>query len=297
MGLRRKDVSGDARWFGIGIHLALAEWYGKGKRRGPHPADTFADWVGEEIAYIASSRETWEDRPKYEDAAELGEEMLVAYIDKYERDSQWYMIATEQPFNVLVKRGSAPVARFVSRFDGVFRDEADGQIYLLETKTASQISLAYLELDDQAGAYWAVASAVLQAKGVLKSGQNIAGIQYNFLRKCRQDQRPQNEIGQYLNKDGSVSKKQPPPAFVRDIIERSPPERRTQMNRLADEVAVMNAIRQGVIPVTKSTTKDCIFCDFFAMCRLHERGGEAWKSVMKSDFEVTDPYEDQRKSA
>ncbi len=296
MGLVPKHRQADALWFGIGVHYALAEWYLKGKRRGPHPADTFIAWAGDEIAYAKTYLGDGYDEPVWEDARELGVAMLVAYVEHWGRDPQWQIISVEQPFSVRVVRGGQPIALFRSRWDGVFRDLSDGQIYLLETKTASQVTTAYLELDNQAGSYWAVAGAILKNKGILKPGEEIAGIQYNFLRKAKPDQRPRNDQGQYLNKDGSVSLKQPPPLFVRPSpIERSPKEQATQMNRLADEVAVMNAFRDGTLPITKTPTRDCPRCDFWDMCKLHERGGTAWESIARSNYIQRDPYEEDRK--
>lgn len=301
MGLTPKYRGPDALWFGIGVHLALAEWYKKGKRRGRHPADTFMDYVGDEEAQIPAAYSDHDrvegERTKYEDARELGEAMLVEYVNIYGKDPQLSIIAVEQPFQIQVKLKGVPLAIFASTFDGVLRDEEDGRIYLFEHKTASAIQTSYLELDDQAGAYWAIAGSILRAKGILKPGEEIAGILYNFLRKCKPDPRPRNEGGAYLNKDGSVSKKQPPPAFVREIIERSPGEQRTQMQRIADEVSLMNGLRSGELPIIKNTTKDCTFCEFFVMCKLHERGGDAWREVAKSDFVRKDPYERNRKSA
>lgn len=298
MGLTPKGETADALWFGTGVHLALAQWYQKGTRRGPHPAETFYEWCKNEIREIRASREEWEEQPKYEDAGNLGVAMLENYVDKYGRDSQWHIIAIEQPFKIKVTWHGKPVAIFMSAWDGVFRDRSDGRIYLLENKTAQQIALAYLELDDQGGAYWAVASAWLRAKGILKPDENIAGIMYNFLRKTKGDDRPQNEGGAYLNKDGSVSKKQPPPAFIRHLVERSPREQKTQMERLAKEVAVMEAVRNGVIPVIKNSTRDCAnYCEFFSICTLHERGGNTWEQLARQLYTKTDPYGRYRKSA
>ena len=295
MGLAPKRPQADARWFGIGVHIAQAKWYRPGLRRGPHPAKTFANWVGDEIAYVRTYLGDRYEESRWEEARELGIAMLEGYVEYWGRDDHWEVIATEQPFKTRIIREGKPVAIFASRWDGVIRDRRTGMILLLEHKTASQIHTAYLELDDQAGAYCAVANQVLRAKGVLKPGESIGGIQYNFLRKVMPDDRPRNEQGLYLNKDGSVSKQQPSPRYVRpDPIERSAKMDVTQLQRLSDEVAVMNAMRDGVIPVTKSTTRDCTWCDFFMMCQLHERGGNAWKEVMKSDFIQADPYEDIR---
>lgn len=301
MGLVPKGQTVDALWFGIGIHLALAQWYEKGKKRGRHPAETFSEWAaGEEReirAQLPESGREWYDEPKFIDAQELGVAMLTEYVGFYGKDSHLFVIAIEQPFRINITYQGRIVAIFGSTFDGVVRDLTDGRIYLLEHKTAGQISLAYLELDDQAGAYWAVANAVLRAKKLIGPNEQISGILYNFLRKSLPDDRPADKDGNRLNKDGTVSKRQPADPFVRHIVERSPAEQRTQLERMADEVVVMNAMRAGEIPVYKNTTRDCTWCEFFTMCTLHERGGDSWRTVMRADFSQQDPYADNRKSA
>jgi hypothetical protein len=301
MGLQPRGETTDALWFGIGVHLALAQWYGKGYKRGVHPADAFELWADGEERYIraayASGDKEWYDEPKFEEARELGIAMLEGYVERYGKDLNWNVLAIEHPFRVNVTRKGKPVAVFASTWDGVYQDRDDGEIYLMEHKTAGQINLAYLELDDQAGAYWAVATAVCQQRGWLKPGQKIAGIMYNFLRKSMPDDRPRNAEGAYLNQDGTVSKRQPPDKFVRHLVERAPSELKSQMERLADQVTVMNGMRDGTIPVTKNTSRDCTWCQFFEMCKLHERGGQAWREFAKSQFRAQDPYYDMRKSA
>jgi len=298
MGYRQRSPQADALWFGIGVHEALAQWYLKGKKRGPHPADTFEEWAGEEINFARTYLDETFDEPVWVDAKELGIAMLEQYIAYYGRDSQWEVIATEQEFRVRIMHDRTPLAYFASRWDGVVRDLSDGNIYLAEHKTASQIVTAYLELDDQGGSYWAVASQLLQRQGILRPDEHIAGIIYNFLRKALPDERPQNADGMYLNKDNSVSKRQPPPAFVRTVVERSPKEQNTQLTRIADEVAVMNAVRHGTIPITKTPTKDCPRCPFWIPCTLHERGNKhAFDEVMKNNYRQENPYGDMRKSA
>jgi Zierdtviridae exonuclease len=291
----RGSRQADAAWLGIGIHIGLAEWYQKGTRRGPHPADTFQNWADDEIRYVKTYADETFDEGAWEDATDLGIAMLENYVNHYGTDPQWYVIATEHPFKIRIHRQGKPVAYFQSRWDGVVR--FNGKIYLLEHKTAAQIFLPYLEIDDQGGSYFAVASAMLRAQGILKPNEPIAGIIYNFLRKTSGDDREQNEEGQYLNKDGNVSKRQPPPPFVRETIFRSRSEQRTQLERIADEIAVMNAVRDGTIPVTKTPTKDCPHCPFWTPCTLDERGSDSVLSVLKADFIKHDPYADNRKSA
>lgn len=297
-----KGEVADALWFGIGVHIALAEWYGKGFTRGRHPADTFEEWAKGEMRDIKASHaehETeWFDEPKYEDFVDLGIDMLTEYINKYGNDDDWEIIAIEHPFKVKVTSHGRAIAWFMSTFDGVERDKSDGRLYLLEHKTAASIDLAYLELDDQAGAYWAVATAICRAMGLLKDGEEIAGIIYNFLRKAKHDPRDQNEMGQYLNQNGEVSKRQSPAPFVRKVVERRASERKSQMNRLAGEVTWMAAMRDGTMPVLKFTGKHCArYCDFFTMCTLHERGGKAWMEVAEALYTRINPYERYTKSA
>jgi hypothetical protein len=293
-GLTPKHDNADARWFGIGVHLALAEWYGHGKKRGRHPAETFSEWHGDEITYIkaayAEKDAEWYDEPKYEDARELGISMLEHYIKTYGNDSQWNVLAVEQPFRIKVNDKGKPVAYFNSTFDLVAQDEVDGQIYLWDHKTAGQISTAYLEMDPQAGAYWAVATNIGWDKGWLKSHENISGILFNFLRKSKEDPRPRNAGGAYLNMDGSISKKQPPDPFLRHMVERNLGERRMELQAIADEATFMNAMRDGSQPVRKHRTRDCAWCDFFLMCKMHQQGGNNWQEFRDAEYLVTDPY-------
>jgi hypothetical protein len=236
------------------------------------------------------------DEKKYEDSLELGVSMLEGYVDEYGKDRNWSVIAIERPFKVRVLHDGKVIAYFMSTWDGVYRDLNDGRIYLVDHKSAAQIMTAYLELDDQAGSYVAFAEPILRREGVLEKGEHIAGITYNFLRKSMEDQRPRNAGGEYLNKNGSVSKQQPPDRYVRELVERSPRETNTQVNRLADEAFIMTGMMRGEIPVTKSTTKECSWCPFFQVCKMDERGSN-YSSVMKSQFTRADPFDRYTKSA
>jgi hypothetical protein len=294
-GYRKRGETPDALWFGIGIHEALASWYRQGLIRGPLPADTFDDWCGDEERHIRASYADHEygefDEAKYENARELGTDMLNGYVRRYGRDTDWDVLAIERPFRVKVRHEGRPIAKFMSTWDGVYRDRIDGQVYLMEHKTASAVQLSFLELDDQAGSYWAFAGPILRKEGVLGPDEQIAGITYNYLRKSLGDERPVDRAGNSLNKDGSISKRQPVERYVRHIVERSPREIASQVNRLANEAFLMTEMIERRIPVTKNTSKECTFCEFFTVCKQHERGGTSWKTVMAAEFDQANPFD------
>lgn len=334
-GLLSPEEAPDALWFGIGIHEALAQWYKKGHRRGQHPAKYFRGWVGDEMRIIraqyADREAGWQEEPLYVEAGQLGEAMLDNYIQRYGRDPSWNVICTERRFSVNISYHGQVIGTFKSTFDGVYFDEEDGLYKLMEHKTAGQIATAYLELDDQGNSYYAVASQVCRAQGLIPDDEEISEITYNFLRKTEGDDRPENAEGLKLNNptkehyvaaligvdgwteaqlrkmrvdeldsiaaanfmvvQGEVSKKQPPPAFVREPVSRQRRDAQQAMRNLADDMAVMRAMRDGAIPVTKTPTKDCPRCEFFNLCILKDRGGDDWKELAAAEYVRSDPYE------
>lgn len=283
------------------MHEALAQWYGHGFDRGIEPAKFWEDWAEDEVRVIKANLterdRQWFEEPVYEEAGELGSKILQHYVYWFEDDPNLEVIAIEQPFEIELVWNDEVIAEFDGRFDGVFLDHEDGEFYLFEHKTAASIRTAHLPLDDQAGGYYAVATHVLFAQGLLGANEHINGSMYNFLRKAKPDMRERNDAGAYLNKNGDVSKRQPPEPFHREFVDRSPREVNQQLRRLTDEVRVMNAMRDGTLPVTKSVTNMCPNCPFFEMCVLHERGGNAWREFRDMNYAVEDPYADHRKSA
>jgi hypothetical protein len=294
-------VEGYQLWFGTGVHIALAEWYDGGFHRGPLPAETFANWVGDEIEEIPA-RDYGDDgeivREEFIDAKELGVSLLTLYVEAYGKDKSLETLAVEQPFQVEIVDGKGNViAIFSGTFDGVTLDHSDGRIYLWEHKTAAQVATAYLAMDDQAGGYYSVAEVVLHHQGILEKGEHIEGVLYNFIRKAIPDKRPMNKHGLYLNKDNSVSKQQPKPIFHREVIDRNPREVNRQFNRMRDEVTLMNKMKSGELPVIKNTAWDCPRCPFWTLCVLDEKNPRAAKEFMELKYRYEDPYKDHRKSA
>lgn len=299
-GLVPKTQKPGALWFGTGIHLALQHRYQyPGLRRGRDVLKVWRDYVGDTEGVIFGDN-YGEDKSDFYKASELGEAMLGGYLDRYGMDEKWWVVSAEQTFSLpIFGRGGAPVATYNGTFDLVaLNQETDDSLWLWDHKTAKAIQLGHLTLDDQAGGYWAVAAKVLAEQGLIEKGMKLDGILYNFLRKAKADPRPTNELGECLNKDGSVSKVQPPANFLRHEVWRTAEERRTQIQKVENEVLWMNAVRGRVLPVLKNPTKDCQWdCDFFNMCELHEAGGPSWKEYRDLAMKKSDPYADHRSSA
>jgi len=348
-GLVTRSVKPDALWFGTGIHLALAERYKhKGTRRGKNVLGVWRDYVGETQGMVKTlpSGEYGVDPGEYVSFLELGEGMLGAYLDHYGKDERWYVISEEQTFEIPIpipkksrlntgsfnraQLKSGTIVYYNGTFDLVARDqEGDDSLWLWDHKTAASIQTRHLTLDDQAGSYWAVAGDVLSHQGLIKPGEKLDGIQYNFLRKGKPDERPKNKNGQALNKpskdqylqalsgypgvspkltipmletiatdndivvEGEVSKQQPAPLFHREEVWRTASERRTQIERIQNEALQMQAVRSRLLPVIKTPTKDCSWCVFFDMCELHENGDD-WQELRDLSFTKQDPYADHR---
>lgn len=282
-------------WFGIGMHEAWAHWYGPGLTRRRGWIERFEEYCDhDEFSHMLKANLNDLEQKDWINARELGIGMLRGYRKHYGLDRNIDMIYAEEPFSIEIPYPGSPnktVAIFNSTFDGVYRDKADGLIKLLEHKTAAQIRTNHLPVDDQAGAYWAIASFVLQDKGILGKRERIHGINYNIARKALPPaDRPRNRRGEYLNKDGSVSKNQPSPLFYREFVERARVEQARQIQRIGQEVLQIKAIEAGKFAPSKNYTGDCFWdCDFYTMCRLHEQGAE-WREFRDALFVVRDPY-------
>jgi hypothetical protein len=210
-GLQPKGSAAPALWFGSGVHVALGAWYcGPGIKRGPHPVETWQKWCTDSITTIKTQDATEDQVAQFVTAEELGTAMLSGYISKYRIDEHKLYISAEQTFAidvpwptpraVLRKVGRKFLAKYVGTFDGVWRDARTGLIWLDEHKTAKAISIGHLPMDTQAGSYWAISEFTLKQQGLLKPGDRVAGIEYNFLRKGLPDDRPRDAEGYATNK-------------------------------------------------------------------------------------------------
>lgn len=329
-GLVARRSRPDARWFGTGIHAALAERYKyPGLRRGPNVLKVWREYVGDATAFIRQADTSDEE---WVDALSLGEAMLGGYLDRYGKDERWYVVSTEQNFEVWIPYLNAGRGwLYNGTFDGVRRDQENaGQLWLWENKTAAQIRTKHLPMDDQAGSYWAVAPDWMSSQGIKFKGK-FEGIQYDFLRKAKpadEDKLDANGVKRNLPKKqhhidaltnaklgidprdlakmslpgletlstanklivmGDVSKVQPTPLFLREDVWRTRPERRKQIQRIQAEALSMDAMRDGRLPLYKSSGDPCGYCDFRDMCQLEEQGDD-WESYRDAMYDVQDPY-------
>lgn len=212
-GFVQRGYAPDALWFGTGIHVALAAWYcGPGTKRGPEPAETWADWSdGDLRALKTTGNLDDESEVRYVDAKALGIAMLEGYRKLYGRDEHKLIISPEQTFKLRVPwpadqslypdwTPDVPLFDYCGTYDCVWRDASTGRILLDEHKTAATISTGHLALDPQAGSYWAMAGRTLRDLGLIGPRERLAGIEYNFLRKALPDDRPKDAQGYATNK-------------------------------------------------------------------------------------------------
>lgn len=327
-GLVPVDPKPGPLWFGTGLHLVWQHYYGyRGHKRGKTPLKVWREFVGDTMATV------YEESPDGElivhDALELGEAMIGAYLDKYQGDPQWYVLATEYPFEQEFKGRDGRMIRYAGKLDLVARNEEDGLLYLWDHKHVKTIDTRYLALDDQAGSYWAVAPDVLVRDKIVPEGTQLAGIMFNFLRKALPDDRPVNEQGMATNKPqkahfeealakaglnpvgtvatlkeraekaglmvlGDVSARQPKSLFARETVWRTPQERHSQLAKIVNEAQHMNLVRTRQLPILKNPTSDCSWdCPFVAMCELQEQRAD-WRDFKGLAYRAEDPYADHR---
>lgn len=229
--------------------------------------------------------------------SELGLAMAEAYDVRYGLDSDVNVLAAEIPLEFRI---TDPAGKLVAihklKPDLVYRDQ-HGDVWLMEHKTAASIRTEHLVIDDQARPYVAMAGRALVNAGVIKDPEQFKGVMYNFLRKAVPDSRPMNEKGEYLNKNGSVSKQQPPPYFVRHPVVLTRPAKRRALERLQSEAMLVTGIAQDLrnktidpLYLPKTPHASCPrFCQYFAMCVVEEQGGDI-REMQRSMYAQVNPY-------
>jgi hypothetical protein len=300
----------EAADWGTLFHVCLAEYYQPGTIRGAHPADTWTKVAGDVVAAVKTTDYTNDENvAKWEDFYDLGLDLAEAYVDLYRGDPHWYVLDAERRFDVIIpdvrykplvsekgSRGYRPIVRLVGTFDLCVRDLNDEKVKMIDHKTAREIVTHHLTLDEQPSTYIAVGTTALRHQGLIGPKESIVGMEFNFIRRGKLDDRPVDENGQRLNKDGSISKKQGSPNFLRVFVPRTAKERQRQIVRISEEARVMDDVRTGRMPLLKTPQKDCAFCKFFDLCELDESGGDV-EYFRETTMMPIDPYADHREGA
>ena len=288
--------------FGTLGHLALAEWYIPGKIRGVEPQETWAK-ITKELWDTVKVESYVDDevQAEWEDARQLGDTMLANYRKHYGTDEHWEVLAVEDQFHQRIPhpqdlrdgvKPPRPIVEYVGTIDLIVRNHETNQIEYVDHKFMKTISVDHLYIDDQNGGYLSIGTHELRKRGLIGPKESVRTLVYNFLRKALPPDNPQNADGKYLNKDGSVSKRQPPAFFHRERIERTGPERNRQIQRIGEEALHLAAVRNGDLPVIKNPTRDCTWdCSFFDLCAIHESGGDL-AFAKKTLFTTEDPYKE-----
>lgn len=300
------QVGAPALRLGTLIHKALAGYYVPGVKRGVHPAKTFE--LEYEIEVASAYSFGWKDEDgTWQDAGELGVAMMNHYVEHYGKDDQWKVIATEQPFSVMVyhpdsydpnhppeaQKTARPWFKYAGILDGIWQDRSDNSLWIPDHKTTAGIggsTGSHLRMDDQAGGYWCYGVEWLREQGILKPNQKLAGMLYNFIRKAAKDPRPTDAQGRALNKDGTVSQKQPSPYFLRQPIHRDEADRENFKQRIVEMVHERELVRSGELTARKSPGQfNCPTCWVYDACEIHEVQGD-WEMVLSAISQPWDPY-------
>ncbi len=155
-------------WLGTGIHEALAALYGEGL----DPEEAFADWAkaGKDAMKQIQPDMSDEEFEKVDQQVDLGLGMLAHYKYWYPDHDDFEVLAVEKMFRIPDFVKGEPLE---GRGDGVIR--RNGNLWILEHKTAITIETDRLILEEQPGSY--------QIGVQSRYDEPIIGTYYNFLRK------------------------------------------------------------------------------------------------------------------
>lgn len=280
--------------FGDFVHRSLAAYYKPGRKRGPSPASTFEKICLAELE--DKSAVIWADED-YDNLVDLGVGMLERYVENWkDRDNEYSVVSSEQTFQLPIGKINGVRIVVVGTIDGVWRHLPSGKFRFVEHKTATSISRDALPMDEQVGTYWTYGPRWLRLQGILKNGQKLDGILYNWLRKAVPNPAQATDaLGRNINKDGTVSKRQPPPYFDRQLTFRGETEAERVKKRLRQIVTDIIDCREDPSKVYKNPgmqfMPNCKFCAYRDMCELEETGND-WQAYRDAAYGTWNPYEE-----
>jgi len=300
LGLVPKTKSFGALDLGTWVHDALAHWYTtSGKKR------TMAGllWCFDHFA-LTAIKQAHGSTPDHviaqaHELHTLGRAMLAAYGKHYRGDRGWDVVGAEIPLEVEItdEQGESK-GLYRMKLDLAVRERTTGEIWIVEHKTAKAIRTDHLTIDGQARPYGTLAEIAMKRLGIIERKEFISGILYNFIRKAMPDIRDVDAKGLALNKDGTVSKRQPSAMFLRHRVTLTRRAKVVALKRIRHDVMTLTDLREQVIyqkgfadTLSKTPHWSCPkFCDFFTMCELEEQGGNITQ-LRRGTFIKQNPYD------
>jgi hypothetical protein len=279
--------------FGSLIHDALEKWYIPGRERGVDPLTTFIqDFAEADANGTIPQGVMYDEEGKYGGMFEMGKHLLGKYVEHYGPERHIEIIQPEQKFWLDIydtREGGdgSYVVTATGTMDALYLDHNDGRYNMLEHKSWKVMRTQHLQLDEQASTYWALVPLWLRQQGFFGPDDDLGVMMYNIIRKANPDDRPQNSQGMYLNKNGSVSKRQPAEIYHRVPIWRDTHSRRHLLDRLIAEANEIKMVQAGLLMAYKNPTYTCGSCDFFDACELDEVNADVYEYLSMT----TNPYD------
>jgi len=284
---------------GTWVHYAFEHWYGMGYKRNGDLVEHFRIAVDAAIRNAVEAQAPPWAIEQAEELAALGEAMMIAYQRFYGADKSVYVLAVEIPleFSIPDPVSGEVIAIHKLKPDMVYRD-LQRDVWLMENKTAAQIRTEHLVIDDQARPYGAMAERALRKLGIIDPRAEFKGIMYNFIRKALPDEREMNKEGKYLNKNGTISKRQPTPLFLRYPVKLTRPAKVRTLERVRGETVLLTMLTESLRnkridprDLPKTPHSSCSkTCQFFTMCVADEQGTDI-RDMQKNMYVRQDPYD------
>ncbi len=169
----------EALTFGTVIHEALEKWYLPAQPAGTNRLLEILDFLDEQFPNQAD--------PKQKAMWHLARAMMVGYASRYPSED-FEVVAVEKEFDAEIRNPdtgrSSQTFTMAGKVDGIVRSLSDGELYLLEHKTAATITSDYLDK------LWTDTQVALYVFYLRQIGYPIVGVIYNVLLKTRLQQRP-----------------------------------------------------------------------------------------------------------
>lgn len=259
-------------------HTIMETWYKALAEAGPRrtlasPAVRAAKTeIGEFIAGIDE-----------EDERELLRYMWDEYLKYYGLDREWLVESVEDNWvtPLLDEHGNETKFALKFKIDILVTEIATGRRIVVDHKTARQMpSDKEFAIDDQFGLYiWGVRQHGIHVDYGLHS------VSRTFIPKF--DDRPENEAGQKLNKDGSVSKSQPAAQLPEDRMRRTKMHRtQKELNQIAvDAYLTLKAMWDMDVQYRSPNPDTCRWrCDYLEACLAGRKGIDEVRLLRSSGF-------------